>query len=178
MKIIVASQNPVKVEAVEMGFNKLFPQAHKEIGSVDVDSGVGNQPYGDEETKLGATNRANNAKMKLPQADYWVGIEGGVKKIGNDLAAMAHFAILDKTGRLSHSKSAVFYLPPAVTKMIHEGVELGHAHDKLFSTSNSKQKGGMIGFLTDDVITRAEYYVQPVIMALIPFNKPDFYDNN
>ncbi len=34
-------------------------------------------PMSDAETLMGATNRANNAKKEVPDADYWVGLEGG-----------------------------------------------------------------------------------------------------
>gem|GEM_PF-6429282 len=35
-------------------------------------SEVADQPLSYQETLLGATNRANNAKNKYPNADYWV----------------------------------------------------------------------------------------------------------
>jgi non-canonical (house-cleaning) NTP pyrophosphatase len=53
-------------------------------------------------------------------------------------------------------------------------MELGDADDAVFGRSNSKQANGSIGLLTDDALTRTEYYVQAVIMALIPFKKPQF----
>jgi non-canonical (house-cleaning) NTP pyrophosphatase len=53
-------------------------------------------------------------------------------------------------------------------------MELGEADDVVFGRANSKQANGSIGLLTDDTITRTSYYVDAVVMALIPFKKPHF----
>jgi non-canonical (house-cleaning) NTP pyrophosphatase len=50
-------------------------------------------------------------------------------------------------------------------------MELGTADDVVFGRSNSKQANGSIGLLTDDALTRTNYYVDAVVMALIPFKK-------
>jgi non-canonical (house-cleaning) NTP pyrophosphatase len=54
-------------------------------------------------------------------------------------------------------------------------MELGHADDLVFNKSNSKQENGAVGILTENVIDRAEFYKQAVILALIPFKNPTLY---
>lgn len=76
-KIIIASKNPVKINSTLSGFTKMFPDQFFEIEGLSVDSGVSSQPMGEEETFTGATNRVNNVFKYSPNADYWVGIEGG-----------------------------------------------------------------------------------------------------
>jgi inosine/xanthosine triphosphatase len=66
-------------------------------------------------------------------------------------------------------------LPPAIAKLIKEGKELAHASDIVFNESKSGQKQGTIGILTNNIINRTRYYIDPVIMALIPFKNPDLY---
>ena len=55
---------------------------------------------------------------------------------------------------------------------MRQGIELGHADDQVFGRSNSKQQNGSVGLLTGDVVDRTAYYVQAVILALIPFKNP------
>ena len=84
-KIIVASKNPVKIESTRSAFTKMFPDQVFEIEGMSVESGVSNQPMGEEETLLGATNRVNKVFRLSPEADYWVGIEGGSKVVGEGM---------------------------------------------------------------------------------------------
>ena len=57
------------------------------------------------------------------------------------------------------------------------GVELGAANDRVFSHSNSKQKGGAIGILTHNVVGRRELYEQAVVLALVPLRNKSLYQN-
>ncbi|WP_337236846.1 DUF84 family protein, partial [Salmonella enterica] len=56
-KIIIASQNPAKVNAVRSAFSTVFPDQEWEFIGVSVPSEVADQPMSDEETKQGALNR-------------------------------------------------------------------------------------------------------------------------
>ena len=78
MKVVVASKNPVKVAAARRAFEAGFPSAAVEVEPVSADSGVDDQPFTDEDTRHGAINRAHNAREVVPEADFWVGLEGGV----------------------------------------------------------------------------------------------------
>ncbi|MEL7534480.1 MAG: DUF84 family protein, partial [Bacteroidota bacterium] len=52
MKIIVASRNPVKIEATRLAFAEVFPQAALELIGLSIASGVSDQPMDEAETKL------------------------------------------------------------------------------------------------------------------------------
>jgi non-canonical (house-cleaning) NTP pyrophosphatase len=56
MKIIIGSKNPAKITAVKNAFPGEF-----EMISLDIPSGVNDQPFSDEETIKGAVNRATKA---------------------------------------------------------------------------------------------------------------------
>ena len=169
MKIVVASRNPVKIGATEQAFATLFPDAPLEMLSADVDSGVSDQPTSDEETRIGARNRAMAAGDALPEADYWVGLEGGVEVIDEQLMAFAWMAIRGRNDKIGEARSATLPLPPAVKDLVDSGMELGNANDKVFSTINSKQGGGAYGLLTNGLYTRESIYTQTLIIALTPF---------
>ncbi len=91
--VVVASTNPVKAQATLDGFRRMFPGEEIQLESVSTYSGVNHQPTSNAETLLGAANRAKNAARNFPEADYWVGIEGGVEEQDGDLAAFAWIVI-------------------------------------------------------------------------------------
>jgi len=114
------------------------------------------------------------AKEEKPNADYWVGIEGGIENTNDGMAVFAWIVIHSKT-QIGLAKTASFFLPPRVQMLVNEGKELGHADDIVFGVTNSKQSSGALGLLTDDVLNRTDLYRPAVIMALIPFLKPEYY---
>lgn len=169
MKIVVASKNPVKVNAAREGFQRMFEGASIDVSGVAVASGVSDQPIGDAETLLGATQRARAARRHGPDADFTVGIEGGCGWLDDDLTVFAWVVVMDATEKTGRSKTGMFFLPDEVARLVAGGLELGDADDRVFGGQNTKQKNGSIGLLTGDVLDRQAYYVQAVIMALIPF---------
>jgi inosine/xanthosine triphosphatase len=176
-KVIVASQNPTKIHAVEIAWVQMFMDENFILSGATVDSGVSIQPLTDEETYQGALNRAQNARQIQPEADFWIGIEGGVAIFGGEMLAFAWVVILSQD-RTASARTATFALPPKIAQLIGEGYELGVADDILFERSNSKQKNGAVGILTDDVIDRANYYAHAVVLALIPFKNLDLYKSS
>lgn len=172
--VIIGSRNPVKLDSTEEAFHLTFGN-RTIIQGINVDSGVEKQPFGDTETYTGAYNRASNAKIAFPEADFWVGIEGGVDEVGKDLAAYAWIVILDKSGRMGRAKTASFFLPDLIGNLVKGGLELGEADDQVFNRDNSKQGSGAVGLLTNGLVDRKELYKQAVLLGLIPFIKPDLY---
>lgn len=169
LRVVVASHNPVKINAARQAFTTLFPDTQLEMVPVSVDSGAGDQPDTDEATRTGARNRASRARAEIPQADYWVGLEGGTQVLDNQLMAFAWMAIEGPSGHVSEARSTTLPLPPAVKALVDSGLELGDANDRVFSTLNSKQGGGAYGLLTDGLLTRESVYAQTMIVALMPF---------
>jgi inosine/xanthosine triphosphatase len=172
--ILVASANPVKIKAAEAGFKAMFPGEDLCVSGVAVSVSVPAQPMSDGETLRGAVERATNARSAHPNADYWVGIEGGCADVNGEMDAFAWVVVLDQK-RMGKGRSGAFFLPPQVAELVRQGVELGEADDRVFGRSNSKQKNGAIGLLTDDAVDRAALYVPAVIFALIPFKNPELY---
>ena len=159
----------MKIDATMRAFETLFPDAALEMTSVDVESGVSDQPTSDEETRRGARTRATNANLAVPDADFWVGMEGGIELIDGQLMAFAWMAVQGPSGDVGEARSVTLPLPPAVKELVDSGLELGDANDQVFATTNSKQGGGAYGLLTNGLYTRESVYRQTLIIALIPF---------
>lgn len=172
--ISVASNNPVKLKATLDGFKRMFPRESFEVRTVDVQSAVAEQPMTDEETFEGAEARALRAMELTPEADYWVGIEGGVMDRGTQMSGFAWVVILSAEKR-GIGRTGEFFLPDSVAELVRQGVELGEADDRVFSRNNSKQSNGAVGLLTGDAIDRLNLYIPAVIFALIPFKNPEHY---
>lgn len=173
-KVIIASESPVKIEAVKISFSEVFKNDDFSFNYVKVYSDVSNQPKTNFETLKGAKNRAENAADKIPDADFWIGIEGGIEKKDTETEAFAWVYIISKT-KTGKARTASFFLPKKITDLIEKGYELGNADDIVFNKKDSKKKTGAVGILTNEVITRAKYYSEAVILALIPFINDDLY---
>jgi len=169
MKVVIASHNPAKIRAVNDAFALQFPEDGIEAIPVSVESGVRDQPLSDAETRHGARNRAGNAQKLLADADFWVGLEGGIETIDGQLMAFAWMAVMGPGSQIGEARTVTLPLPPAVKALVDQGLELGDANDRVFSTVNSKQQGGAFGLLTNGIYTREGVYTQALVIALVPF---------
>ena len=174
-QIIVASQNPVKLQAVKNSFLLMFPESQFAWMNVEAPSGVNKQPFSDQETYLGALNRVTFIKEKYPNASYWVAIEGGIQFDPDHQMSAFAWVVIHNGANFGKARSGCFYLPSRVASLVQSGLELGEADDLVFGQVNSKQNNGAVGLLTGDVINRTTLYEQAVIMALIPFKNPHLY---
>jgi len=174
--IVIASKNPVKIKAVKRAFTRMFPGQMFKLESVAVTSGVSDQPKSDAEVLQGAENRARNAKKELSNANYWVGIEGGIEDNEFGMAAFAWIVIISEQ-QIGRGRTGAFFLPEKVARLVRQGKELGEANDIVFNRSNSKQNNGAIGLLTGNVIDRTRLYEHGVIMALVGFKNIELYEN-
>ena len=174
VNIVIGSINPVKIEATLHGFTKMFPGIQVNIQSISVPSGVSIQPLSNAETLTGAIQRARNAARQVAGADYWVGIEGGIEDLGDEMAAFA-WAAIGSPCRLGKGRTGAFILPEKVANLVRQGKELGEADDIVFNRQNSKQEIGAVGLLTGGAIDRALLYETAVILALIPFKDISLY---
>ncbi|QGI96430.1 hypothetical protein CEK26_009499 [Fusarium fujikuroi] len=157
-----------KIKATRDGFTQMLSDSY-DFQGISVDSSVPDQPFSDEETLRGATNRAQNAQAARSEADFWVGIEGGVETHNGSICSFAWIVIIGKDGKVGKARTSAYFLPEKTCQLLKEGVELGHADDMVFGQTDSKNKQGSVGLLTGGVVDRAAYYTQAVILALIPF---------
>jgi inosine/xanthosine triphosphatase len=173
-KVIITSQNPAKIKAVEAAFKSMFKHEKFEFVGVKVSSDVSDQPMSSSETKQGAINRINNAKKEI-QADYYVSLEGGLDKDLDGYLQTINWSAIEHQGSLSLAHSASFKLPDKIAQLIHRGSELGTAAEATFGTVDVKHDLGMVGVLAHGVVNRSQYVIQSVQLALIPFVNKDLY---
>ncbi|MFH1054329.1 MAG: inosine/xanthosine triphosphatase [Candidatus Woesearchaeota archaeon] len=178
MKVLVGSENPVKIDAVREAFSKYFEDV--ETIALKVDSDVADQPLNDD-TFIGAKNRALHLRRidneKILGADFFIGIEGGIIQLNSTWFVLGAMCIIDKDGNIGFGTTSLFQLPDQIIDEILQGKELGDVIDRITGEQNSKQKNGAVGYFTKDVVSRKSYYVNGIIKALIPFlNKEHFFN--
>lgn len=175
MKVIVGSKNPVKSQAVENILKKIYPSEEVEVLSREVDSGVPDQPLGQDETIQGSVNRAKNAYSD--EFDLSVGIESGLvpaKETITGYVDMQWCAIYDGE-KVTLGVSAGFEYPPHVVEEVLKGREVGHVMDELTGVDNLGKKRGAVSFLTNGLLDRVGNSEQCVLMAMVPWMNSDLY---
>jgi inosine/xanthosine triphosphatase len=129
----------------------------------------------DEESITGATNRAK-AALEAVQADYGVGLEGGLQQTNGEWFDCGWIAVVSKQGELGLGATVRVAIPPAVLKLIESGMELGDVCDVLFEGKNTKHDQGYFGLITKGVISRTNGYKDAVVMALVRFVHPQLFE--
>lgn len=173
MIIAVGSTNKTKIDPVQEVFSKHFKDV--EVKGVNVNTGVDDQPMSDEEMYQGAFNRAREALKKVKDAEYGVGIEGGLHKRSYGWFEHSLIVIIDTKGKVGVGASGGLVLPEKVMERIHKGENLEQAVDHFFGTTKIGQGIGMFGLMTKGVVTRSSGVAHGVAFALAPFLHPKLY---
>jgi len=168
----VGSTNPAKLEAVHRALARLAPGCA--VLGVSVASGVGAQPFGDEETRRGAMARARAARTQA-DADLGLGLEGGVIFEHERPWLVSWVAVIDREGRTGEASGLRMPLPPVAASRLRAGAELGDVIDALFDVHLSKQQAGAIGLLTEGFVSRTDAFADLVAMACAPLLRTDLY---
>jgi inosine/xanthosine triphosphatase len=171
-RVVVGSTNPVKIAAVRAVLERAGVNAR--IEGVAVASGVSEQPVGDAETIRGATQRAR-AALDATDADLAVGLEGGVVEEEDGMRTCAWASVVARDGRVGVGGSLAMMLPDRVAALVRDGVELGHAMDRVTGAHDTKRGVGAVGILTAGLVDRQRAYESLVAYALARFLAPEHY---
>ena len=175
MKVAVGSTNPVKIKATKDAFSKIWPEKKWKVLGIKVPSGISEQPMSDIESIKGATQRATTALKRL-SADFGVGLEGGLQRIGNKWFDCGWAVVVNKKGAMGIASTVRIETPLKLIKLVKAGRELGEANDLYFKAENSKQGQGHFGLMTNGAITRTQGYRDGLVMALTRFLHPEFWE--
>ncbi|QKY20407.1 inosine/xanthosine triphosphatase [Halolamina sp. CBA1230] len=167
MRIAVGSGNPVKRRAVEAAVAGTLDSP--EIEAVAVDSGVSEQPTGQEETVAGAQNRARNA-LAAGDYDLGVGLEGGVAEVsGVDGLFLIMWVAVTDGEAVGLGSGPSFRLPASIGDRVAAGEELGPVMDDVLGEEGVAEKQGAAGALSDGVVDRDDALAAGVAAAMGPF---------
>ncbi|WP_284036175.1 DUF84 family protein [Neobacillus sp. 114] len=160
MKIIIGSKNPTKITAVKNSFQHM----EAEFISLDVHSGVSEQPFSDEETIKGAINRAKGA-LEQGNGDIGIGLEGGVHETNHGLLLCNWGALATLDMEPIVAGGARFLLPEEVAVRLRAGEELGPVMEDYAKKKNVSKQEGAVGVFTNGMVNRAEMFTH--VMKLL-----------
>ena len=157
MNIIIGSKNKTKIKAVETVFSNY------QVLAFDAQSGVSDQPIGDEETREGAVNRASVAQNSL-SGSIGIGLEGGVMDVAGKLFLCNWGALMIPDGRLYTAAGARIELPDSFKEKIDDGQELSTIMNTYTKREDIRNHEGAIGIFTADLVDRASMFVHVVTL--------------
>jgi inosine/xanthosine triphosphatase len=174
--VVVGSANPTKLAAAKDAFTRVFPQLGWKVVNHVVASGIRDQPLSFEETLAGAKNRADRAfEASNKTADFSVGLEGGVQRIGEHWFDCGWAYVRDKEGEFGIGSGGHMLLPPEIVAMVESGHEVSTGVDRLFGLERSKHEQGLGGCITSGLYPLREEYALAIIIALARFITPNAY---
>lgn len=156
-KIVVGSTNKTKVGAVKEHFH-----AH-DVEAYDASSGVSSQPKSDEETRLGAYNRAKNARS-LYENCIGIGLEGGVMQLADKLYLCNWGVLIDENNNMFTASGARIELPNIFIEQIEAGKELSDIMEQYTKKKGIRHYEGAVGIFTNGRILRQQLFEHVVLL--------------
>lgn len=173
MIVVVGSHSPVKVNATKQAFSEYFTDVN--IETVSIPSGVNPYPWSEKEMLEGALNRAQGALREAPEADYTVGLEGGLQQLG-EWMIVKQLAVVIKKEEIGVGLSSGYDCPKGILEQIRPQLESSRMDiDAFFGEKEILSKEGPIGVLTKSKMTRTEASRDAVLCALTRFVSPNYY---
>jgi len=175
MKIAIGTLNPAKINPTKKVLSNFFSDV--EFVGINVSSNVSEMPLTNEEMIEGAINRAKNALKKI-DADYGVGLEGGVYNTNYGMFLAGWVAIINKDGKIGLGSGPRMLLPNKVKKAMLKGEELGPYLEKNYpEVGEIRRKNGAYGLFSDNLVTRPENFDIAIRCAFTPFIN-NLYNND
>ncbi|MEL9909525.1 MAG: inosine/xanthosine triphosphatase [Desulfurococcus sp.] len=173
--ICIGTRNPAKIRGATNAFKRFFNVV--EVKYINPSINLAPQPIGLENVIDGARRRALHAMDKIGDCSYGVGIEAGWILINGEYYDLEAAWIQRWDGVGSLGFSPAFKIPRLFAGKILDGSrkELEDVVNEYYGTENIGDKGGFIGVLTKNIITRSDLSYMATLMALIPFINEDLY---
>lgn len=168
MKVVVATENPIKIRGVEQAFVDTFGKGETEIQQVALDLELPEQPI-DDAIAGGAIERAKAAQQHA-NADFGVGIEAGLIQLPGSESWMSIqvCAVIDRDGKCAMGMGPGYELPKPILDAVLSGEPLRKAFERSLDCEDPGRRGAVF-FLSDGAIDRMELTIQAVRMALISY---------
>jgi inosine/xanthosine triphosphatase len=173
MRIVVGSENPVKLTATHQAFTKFYDDV--EVLPAAVTSGVNPFPMTQQEILKGATTRVEAAWASLSTADFAVGIEGGVHRL-NDRVLIQGFAAVKQASVIGLGASVAFEVSHTLLAFLDPASDESKSTiDSMFNRKQLFQNEGLVGVLTKNRLTRTQILRDAVIAAFPRFVAPQHF---
>ncbi|MDD2916729.1 MAG: inosine/xanthosine triphosphatase [Candidatus Gracilibacteria bacterium] len=173
MHFAIGTTNKQKSDAIEHVLSTSPYTSGATFSNHKVASGVSDMPTSLEEMRTGAKNRAVYCRREKPDADYFVGMEGGVYK---DYESGIYWLlgivyIENQNGEGHFGYSCHLEVPEVVVDGLFDGRgrDLEQVVHSLGGEENIGDKQGSFHVWTDGMLTRKEQFVMATQCAITPF---------
>jgi len=202
MLVVLGSKRGPKLRALEAVLRELGGEfAAAEVVARQAESGVRETPLQRAEIMRGAWNRVQAVRVLLPDADFWVGMEGGlhIADCGLRIADfqqtaesnpqseirpprrtqwgwLENWACVSDGTRTYFGCGGSIPLPEAIIReVVERGRSLAEVIDQLSGKQDVRSSEGTWGILTAGRITREAVFQRALLNAFAPFYSPIDY---
>jgi non-canonical (house-cleaning) NTP pyrophosphatase len=173
-KIVLTSTNPVKLNVVKKVASNLFPDEDFDYVTLALEKD-GPEPIGKNSILNQINSAIDSAKAQIPDADYYICMEGGMIDDGIKMNEVAHVSVCPAKGESVTTSCASFPVPKAISDEVRKGKDFAVAVDEFFKTNGTKQGGGFVNILTGGIINKEDHYFQATAIAFSAVVKSDWY---
>ncbi len=173
MHFAIGTANKPKSEAIEHVLKTSPYTGGATFSNHRVPSGVPDMPTTLEELRTWAKNRATYTRREKPDADYFVGMEGGVYRDFEWeeywLLGVVYIENTDGVGYFGYS--CHLRVPDAVAEGLFDGQwrDLEQVVHALGGEENIGDKQGSFHVWTDGILSRREQFIMATQCAIAPF---------
>jgi len=172
MKIVLGSTSKAKKEILDKALRNSIKGKYEIVG-INADSEISDQPLSEDETVKGAVNRARNAFKQVPDADFAVGLEGGLNKVdGANYFLVCGTAIVDNTQKAYIGVGGQLELPKEVSDRISNNEQFGEAIREYEAKNKTDQN---VAPLVESIISREASFIQAINNAYLSYKNKKHY---
>lgn len=175
MRIAIATNSVPKSAGVKTAFleSPFFSEEVREkieFILIWTPSWVSDMPLSEEETSRWAKNRVKSLREEILDADYYVGVEWGSGKTGDDYFLFWSSYIENERWEWHIAISAKVEIPRAIgEQMFITKKELSIIIEELTGRKDIKHENGTIGLLSHDLLPRDKAFADATSLALARF---------
>jgi inosine/xanthosine triphosphatase len=146
-----------KINIIKRALDKKGVDAR--ILSFEVNSGIADQPFGEDIIVQGSINRAQNViKKSGEEYDISLGLEGGMCKVGSKWYYMCVVSLVDKKGNIYSGISRKNPIPSLVVQQINNGAYFADVIRKFRTEISEEDKD--LTILIEELINRTESFTE------------------
>lgn len=176
MIVVLGSTRQPKAQALAGVLNELREElGPAELRLLDVGSGVPETPLNRADIMAGARNRVEALKKLVPEAQFYVGLEGGLHAQKSDQGS-TWTVWLENWAYVSNGKHGFFGsggsvpVPDAIAReTVGRLRSLADVIDELSGKQDVRSGEGTWGVLTNGRVTREEVFRRALLNAFVPF---------
>ncbi len=175
--VVLGSTRRPKVQALENVFEALRSDlgAAIELRCLEVPSGVRETPLERTEIMAGARNRVLALQREVPDASYWIGLEGGLhaersREGGPWNAWLENWAYVASSTQGYFGSGGSIPVPHTLAQEVAgAGRSLAVVIDEMSGKTDVRSGEGTWGILTNGRVTRVEVFRRALLNAFAPF---------